>query len=94
MTAIGTETKVACPSWCSVSQGTHQRELQWDGHAVHWSESRAGEGWEIRHISVTDVDGADRHEPRVHVITSGALSLGGAEALALTLLAAYEEATD
>lgn len=94
MTAISTQSRIACPSWCSVSQGTHHRELQWDGNAVHWSDSRAGEGWEIRHIAVTDAEGADRHSPRVHVITSGALSLAGAEALALTLLAAFEEATD
>jgi hypothetical protein len=93
VTAISTQTKVACPTWCSVSQSTHQRELQWEGHAVHWSDSRAGEGWEIRHIAVTDADGADQHAPRVHVTTSGALTLASAESLALTLLAAYEEAT-
>jgi hypothetical protein len=93
MTIITAQTKVGCPTWCNVSQTTHQRELQWEGHAVHWSDSRAGEGWEIRHISVTDAEGTDQHPPRVHVTTSGALTLGAAESLALTLLAAYEEAT-
>jgi len=92
MNALSTRTKITCPSWCNVPQPTHQRELQWEGHAVHWSDPRSGEGWEIRHIAVTDAVGTDQHAPRVHVTTSGALTLAGAEALALTLLAAYEEA--
>jgi hypothetical protein len=86
---------VACPAWCSVSQSTHLRELRWEGRALHWSDARTGEGWEIRHTSATDAEGQPVGvEPQVYVTTSGGLTLAGAEALALTLLATYEEATD
>lgn len=85
-------TAVVCPAWCSVTQSTHLRELRWEGRAMHWSDVRAGEGWEIRHTSATDADGnAIDVEPRVYVSTSGGMTLAGAEALALTLLATYEE---
>jgi hypothetical protein len=83
---------VVCPPWCSVSQSTHVRELHWEGRAVHWSDARTGEGWEVRHTSYTDADGTPTSEPRVFVTTNEGLSLDAAEALALTLLAAYEEA--
>ena len=87
-------TAVVCPAWCNVTQGTHLRELRWEGRALHWSDVRTGEGWEIRHASATDADGHTIDtEPQVYVTTSGALTLAGAEALALTLLATYEEAT-
>jgi hypothetical protein len=90
-----TVTTVTCPGWCNVSQGIHQRELRWEGRAVHWSDARTGEGWEIRHSTATDSDGVPQDDaPRVYVSTNGGLSLAGAEALALTLLAAYEEAAD
>jgi hypothetical protein len=95
MTAVDatTVTAVTCPAWCNVSQGSHQRELRWEGRAVHWSDARTGEGWEIRHSTATDSDGVPQDDaPRLYVSTHGALSLAGAEALALTLLAAYEEA--
>ena len=50
---------------------------------------------EIRHTSASDADGQPIDtEPQVYVTTNGGLTLAGAEALALTLLAAYEEATD
>ncbi len=97
MTAMGTTplTAVVCPAWCSVSQSTHLRELRWEGRALHWSDARTGEGWEIRHTSASDVDGHPIEiEPKVYVTTNGGLTLAGAEALALTLLATYEEATD
>ena len=96
MTAVSsTITTVTCPVWCNVSQTTHQRELHWEGHAVHWSDARTGEGWEIRHSTSSDADGDSTDDaPRVYVSTNGGLSLAGAEALALTLLAAYEEAAD
>ena len=85
---------VACPAWCNVTQSTHQRELRWEGRAVHWSDARTGEGWEIRHTAATDANGHPTNtEPRVYVTTNGGLTLAGAEALALTLLATYEEAT-
>jgi hypothetical protein len=88
-------TTVICPAWCSVTQSTHQRELRWEGRALHWSDARTGEGWEIRHTSATDADGQPiNDEPQVYVTTNGGLTLAGAEALALTLLATYEEATD
>jgi hypothetical protein len=88
-------TAVACPAWCSVSQSTHLRELRWEGRALHWSDARTGEGWEIRHTSATDAEGNPTDvEPQVYVTTTGGLTLAGAEALALTLLATYEEATD
>jgi hypothetical protein len=97
MTTLGTTpvSTVACPVWCSVSQSTHLRELHWEGRAMHWSDARTGDGWEIRHASATDALGhtADA-EPKVYVTTNGALDLAAAEALALTLLATYEEATD
>jgi hypothetical protein len=88
-------TTVICPAWCSVSQSTHERELRWEGRALHWSDARTGEGWEIRHTSATNADGHTIDtEPQVYVTTNGGLTLAGAEALALTLLATYEEATD
>jgi hypothetical protein len=94
MTTMSTAplTTVVCPPWCSVSQSTHVRELHWEGRAVHWSDARSGEGWEVRHTSYTEADGTPTTEPRVFVTTSGGLTLAAAEALALTLLAAYEEA--
>jgi hypothetical protein len=97
MTTMGATpvTAIACPSWCSVSQSTHLRELRWEGRALHWSDARSGDGWEIRHTSATDAGGrALEVEPKVYVTTNGGLTLAGAEALALTLLATYEEATD
>ena len=97
MTTMGITpvTAVICPAWCSVSQSTHLRELRWEGRALHWSDARTGEGWEIRHTSASDADGHKIEiEPRVYVTTNGGLTLAGAEALALTLLATYEEATD
>ena len=90
-----TVTTVGCPSWCSVSTSTHQRELHWEGHAVHWSDARSGNGWEIRHTTASDAKGvAAPDATRLYVSTTGGLSLADAEALALTLLAAYEEAAD
>jgi hypothetical protein len=96
MTTLSTPTTtVTCPAWCSVTQSTHLRELRWEGRALHWSDARTGEGWEIRHTSATDADGVRIDtEPQVYVTTNGGLTLAGAEALALTLLATYEEATD
>jgi hypothetical protein len=96
MTIMSTPTTtVICPAWCSVTQSTHERELRWEGRALHWSDARTGEGWEIRHTSATDADGHTIDtEPQVYVTTNGALTLAGAEALALTLLATYEEAKD
>lgn len=97
MTALGASpvSAVVCPAWCSVSQSIHLRELRWEGRALHWSDARTGEGWEIRHTSATDAEGhALDVEPQVYVTTSGGLTLAGAEALALTLLATYEEASD
>jgi hypothetical protein len=89
-------TRVTCPGWCNVSQSTHQRELHWEGQAVHWSDARTGEGWEIRHSTATDAHGAPTGDDatRLYVSTTGGLSLAAAEALALTLLATYEEAAD
>jgi hypothetical protein len=97
MTALGATplSAVVCPAWCSVSQSTHLRELRWEGRALHWSDARTGEGWEIRHTSATDAEGQTVDvEPQVYVSTTGGLTLAGAEALALTLLATYEEASD
>lgn len=97
MTTLGTTpvTGVVCPAWCSVTQSTHLRELRWEGRALHWSDARTGEGWEIRHTAASDIDGRTIDiEPKVYVTTNGGLTLAGAEALALTLLATYEEATD
>jgi hypothetical protein len=96
MTIMSTPTTtVICPAWCSVTQSTHERELRWEGRALHWSDVRTGEGWEIRHAAATDADGQTTDiEPQVYVTTNGGLTLAGAEALALTLLATYEEATD
>jgi hypothetical protein len=94
-TLSASSTAVVCPVWCSVTQSTHQRELRWEGRALHWSDARTGEGWEIRHMVATDADGQSADtEPKVYVTTNGGLTLAGAEALALTLLATYEEATD
>ena len=63
--------------------------------AVHWSDTRTGDGWEIRHSTATDATVYPVEQaPRLYVSTNGGLSLAGAEALALTLLAAYEEAAD
>jgi hypothetical protein len=85
-------TAVVCPPWCNVSQSTHLRELRWEGRAVHWSDARTGEGWEIRHTSATDAEGAVVTDAsQVYVSTHGGLTLAAAEELALTLLAAYEE---
>ena len=90
-----TVTRVSCPGWCNVSQSTHQRELRWEGQAVHWSDARTGDGWEIRHSTATDAQGTPADDaPRLYVSTTGGLTLAAAEALALTLLAAYEEAAD
>jgi hypothetical protein len=97
MTTLGTTpvAGITCPSWCSVTQSTHLRELRWEGRALHWSDARTGEGWEIRHTAASDADGRTLDiEPKVYVTTNGGLTLAGAEALALTLLATYEEATD
>jgi hypothetical protein len=97
MTIMGTTpvSTITCPAWCSVTQSIHQRELRWEGRALHWSDARTGEGWEIRHTSATDADGDPIDiQPKVYVTTDGGLTLAGAEALALTLLATYEEATD
>jgi hypothetical protein len=94
MTALSTShvTTVVCPPWCNVSQSTHLRELRWEGRAVHWSDARTGEGWEIRHTSATNAEGeAHAEASQVYVSTRGGLSLAATEALALTLLAAYEE---
>ena len=95
MTAVGISpvAVVMCPAWCNVSQSTHLRELRWEGRAVHWSDARTGEGWEIRHLTATDTEGACvDSEPRVYISTAAGLTLAGAESLALTLLATYEEA--
>jgi hypothetical protein len=97
MTALGASpvSAVVCPDWCSVSQSTHLRELRWEARALHWSDARTGEGWEIRHTAATDAHGHSLDtEAQVYVTTNGGLTLAGAEALALTLLATYEEATD
>jgi hypothetical protein len=97
MSTLGTRsvTSVVCPAWCNVTQSTHLRELRWEGQALHWSDARTGEGWEIRHTSATDAEGRPTTtQPQVYVTTNGGLTLAGAEALALTLLAAYEEAAD
>ena len=98
---IPSVTSVVCPPWCNVTQITHARELRWrelvglGTQRRHWSDARAGEGWEIRHTCATDAEGRPAEsEPQVYVTTNGGLTLAGAEALALTLLAAYEEATD
>jgi hypothetical protein len=96
MTAMNTAAVagVVCPAWCNVTQGTHLRELHWEGRALHWSDVRSGDGWEIRHATATDADGHRVDiEPQVYVTTDAGLTLAGAEALALTLLATYEEAT-
>jgi hypothetical protein len=94
MTAINTHVTVECPVWCSVSQTQHLRELRWDGHTTHWSDTRSGEGWEIRHTASTTADGVPGEAPRLYVTTREGLTLAGAEALALTLLATFEEASD
>jgi hypothetical protein len=95
MTAISTTPVIVdCPVWCSVSQSEHLRELHWEGHTTHWSDPRPGDGWQIRHTSSTNADGTPGEPPRLYVSTTGALSLASAEALALTLLATYEEASD
>jgi hypothetical protein len=93
-TSIAAVTTVTCPPWCNVSQSTHVRELHWEGRAVHWSDARTGEGWEVRHTSYSDGFGTTTAAPRVYVTTNEGMSRAGAEALALTLLAAYEEAGD
>ena len=70
MTTMGAVpvSTITCPPWCSVSQGTHQRELRWEGRALHWSDARTGEGWEIRHTSATDTEGNPIDiEPTVYV---------------------------
>jgi hypothetical protein len=95
MTAVSTvPLTVACPAWCNVSQSEHLRELHWEGRATHWSDARTGEGWEIRHTCATHADGTPSEAPRVYVSSTEAMTLASAEALALTLLAAYEEAAD
>ena len=96
MTALSTTRVIVdCPVWCSVSQSEHLRELHWEGHTTHWSDSRSGEGWEIRHTASTLADGTPGEPARLYVSTlAGGLTLAGAEALALTLLATYEEASD
>ena len=96
MTASGsTVTVVTCPAWCNVSQTTHQRELHWEGRAVHWSDARTGDGWEIRHTTATDANGIIRRRRAAPLrLDERRPSLADAEALALTLLAAYEEAAD
>jgi hypothetical protein len=94
MTAISTHVMVECPAWCSVSQSQHLRELRWDGRTTHRSDTRSGDGWEIRHTASTTADGEPGESPRLYVSTHGGLTLAGAEALALTLLATYEEASD
>jgi hypothetical protein len=94
MSAISTHVMVECPAWCGVSQSQHLRELRWEGRTTHWSDTRSGDGWEIRHTSSTTADGASAEAPRMYVSTREGLSLAGAEALALTLLATYEEASD
>jgi hypothetical protein len=95
MTTISTApVTIACPAWCNVSHSEHLRELHWEGRATHWSDARTGEGWEIRHTSSTYADGTPSEAPHVYVTSHEGLTLAGAEALALTLLAAYEEATD
>jgi hypothetical protein len=95
MTTLPSVAGVVCPPWCNVTQTTHVRELRWEGRALHWSDARTGEGWEIRHTKATDAEGRPTDtEPRVYVTTNGGLTLAAAEALALTLLAAYEEAAD
>jgi hypothetical protein len=94
MTAISTHVMVECPPWCSVSQSQHVRELRWEGRTTHWSDTRSGEGWEIRHTAATSADGDEVESARLYVSTHGGLTLAGAEALALTLLATYEEASD
>jgi len=95
MTALSTvRVTVACPAWWNVSQSEHLRELHWEGRATHWSDARTGEGWEIRYTSATYADGTPNELPRLHVSSHEGLTLSGAEALALTLLAAYEEAAD
>jgi hypothetical protein len=95
MTAVSTvRVTVTCPAWCNVSQSEHLRELHWQGRATHWSDARTGEGWEIRYTSATYADGTPSSQPRLYVSSLDGLTLAGAEALALTLLAAYEEAAD
>jgi hypothetical protein len=94
MTAVSTTVIVDCPAWCSVSQSEHVRELHWEGYTTHWSDPRTGEGWQIRHTASTNADGSSSEVARLYVSTSGGLTLAGAETLALTLLATYEEASD
>lgn len=85
---------IACPPWCGISQSQHLKEVHWEGRAVHWSNDRSGDGWDVRHATVTDIEGNPVDEPRLYVSTRGGLTPAGAEALALTLLACYEEAQD
>ena len=95
MTAMSTiRVIVDCPAWCAVSQSQHLRELHWEGHTTHWSDSRSGDGWEIRHTASVAADGTPSGPARLYVSTPGGLTLASAEALALTLLATYEEASD
>ena len=93
LAALPLHTTVVCPPWCGVTPGEHLRELHWEGKAIHWSDERRGDGWEVRHAVSTYADGSPTgDQPRVYVSTDKGLTRAGAEALALTLLAAYEEA--
>jgi hypothetical protein len=95
MTAVSTTPVIVdCPVWCSVSQSEHLRELHWEGRTTHWSDARTGDGWQIRHTASTNADGTPGEAPRLYVSAHEGLTLAGAEALALTLLATYEEASD
>jgi hypothetical protein len=95
LAALPLHATVVCPAWCRITQGEHLRELHWEGKAIHWSDERCGEGWEVRHAVSTYADGSPTgDQPRVYVTTTKGLTRAGAEALALTLLAAYEQAGD
>ncbi|WP_151082565.1 hypothetical protein [Nocardioides cynanchi] len=93
-TTSATRVTVDCPAWCNVTQAQHLRELRWEGNTTHWSDSRSGDGWEIRHTATATADGSPSGPARLYVSTPGGLTLASAEALALTLLATYEEASD
>lgn len=92
--ATPTPPVIACPDWCRLSQSEHHEQLHdQEGFVIHYSETRAGQGWDVEHTRAAFPDGTlDPTDPPQVMIHGTDATLEGAEAMALAILAAVEEA--
>ncbi|GAB3253264.1 hypothetical protein GCM10027425_12400 [Alteromonas gracilis] len=81
---------IPCPSWCTVSQEEHLQDLpDWEGSAIHQSESETIGDITIKVTSMTYADGQpDRTEGAFVWVAEQEFDPDAAERLAHAILAA------